>query len=197
MELLILQFNNQTFTEAQAKQVLSICFEYAWPMLKQKFICEDGLYWNERLKFEIDRRRIYSESRRNNGLQKKNYSKKPKKHMLKHMENENENENIVISSSFSSDFLKVWNELLIMPKWKKKPKEAIRKSLSQLEKYDEAFAIGLVEKAIAGNYQGVTFSSTETEYSNFKQKPNGKTISIDSIRNDSQSIASSVKVARY
>ena len=31
----------------------------------------------------------------------------------------------------------------------------------------------------------------------FKQKPNGKTISIDSVRNDSQSVAASVKVARY
>lgn len=89
MELLILQFNTEKFTESQAKQVLSICFEIAWPMLKQKFIFESGLYWNERLKSEIEKRKIFTESRRINGLGKKTYDK----HMHKHMEDENENRN--------------------------------------------------------------------------------------------------------
>lgn len=111
MELLILQFNVGKFTESQAKQVLSICFDHAWIMLKQKFIFEDGLYWNERLKLEIEKRKKYSESRRNNGLQKKTKSKKTKKHMPKHMEDENDNEDVVIISSFLNiDFEDFWNE---------------------------------------------------------------------------------------
>lgn len=97
MELLILQFNIGAFTEAQAKQVLSICFDVAWPMLKLKFKNEGDLFYNERLKFEIEKRKKFTESRRNNALQPKKEVKKDitcAEHMHKHMENENRNRNI-------------------------------------------------------------------------------------------------------
>lgn len=88
MELLILQFNTGKFTESQAKQVLSICFDVACILLKQKFVFDGEFYFNERLKTEIDKRKIYTESRRINGLTPKNSNK----HMHKHMEDENRNE---------------------------------------------------------------------------------------------------------
>lgn len=97
MELLILQFNTGKFTEIQAKQVLSICFDLAWPIVKQKFLNEEGFYYNERLKQEIDKRKKFTESRRLNGSKPKNESEKKEtqaKHMDDHMENENRNENI-------------------------------------------------------------------------------------------------------
>lgn len=88
MELLILQFNTGKFSESQAKQVLSICFDVAWPMLKQKFVFDGEYYCNERLNVEITKRKQFSESRRINGLA----TKKPKKAYAKHMEDENRNE---------------------------------------------------------------------------------------------------------
>lgn len=99
LELLVLQFNTGKFTEAQAKQVLSICFDHAWETVKKKFTKEGEFYFNERLKYEIERRAKYAESRRNNGLKpKKTDTKKTEAYassMLKHMGNEN---NICISN---------------------------------------------------------------------------------------------------
>lgn len=86
MDLLILQFNAGKFTIAQAKQVLSICFDVAWPMLSLKFKTDGTYYWNERLQGEVEKRKRFTTSRQENakGLKKK-------KHMLQHMEDENEN----------------------------------------------------------------------------------------------------------
>jgi len=96
LELLMMQFNHGKFTELQAKQVLSICFDNAWPMLKNKFIQENGYYYNERLQEEVNKRKNYIESRRYAGLtpkKKKAYAK----HTHKHSENEDEDEDIVKS----------------------------------------------------------------------------------------------------
>jgi len=96
LELLMMQFNHGKFTELQAKQALSICFDNAWPMLKNKFIQENGYYYNERLQEEVNRRKNYIESRRYAGLtpkKKKAYAK----HTHKRSENENEDEDIVKS----------------------------------------------------------------------------------------------------
>lgn len=86
IDLLILQFNVGKFTLAQAKQVLSICFTVAWPMLELKFKTDGDYYWNERLQEEVEKRKRFTASRKENakGLKKK-------KHMLQHMEDENEN----------------------------------------------------------------------------------------------------------
>jgi hypothetical protein len=101
MDLLMLQFNRGKFTLAQAKHMLGSSFELAWPNLVEKFIYEDGFYWNERLNQEKEKRAKFTESRRNNGSKEKNKdsnqvktNKHMDKHMLKRMENENENENI-------------------------------------------------------------------------------------------------------
>ena len=92
IDLLIFQFNNNHFTEAQAQQVLSICFTRVWDMLKSKFKKEGEngqFYFNERLRIEIEKRKAFSESRKINALQRG----KSKKAYAEHMGNENENEN--------------------------------------------------------------------------------------------------------
>jgi len=66
--------------------------------LKSKFsIDENGFWYNSRLEMEVEKRRKYSESRRNNGLQGGRPPKKTEKaygyRMLNHMEDVNENEN--------------------------------------------------------------------------------------------------------
>jgi uncharacterized protein YdaU (DUF1376 family) len=88
----------------------SICFAVGLVSvsLKAKFkVDESGLWYNERLEMETEKRNKYTESRRNNGSlggrghikdkkQSKSVPKKKKataKHMVNHMENENENIN--------------------------------------------------------------------------------------------------------
>lgn len=93
MDLLILQFHVGKFSIAQAKQVLSICFDLAWPMLQQKFKSDGLLYWNERLSEEVERRKNFTKSRRENAKGTKT-KKAYAKHMLQHMETENETETI-------------------------------------------------------------------------------------------------------
>lgn len=101
IDLLILQFNVGSFSEAQARQVLSICFDVAWPMLKQKFIKESGLYFNERLKVEIEKRKSFSESRRNNakGVKSKKTDPLLEKEKSEHMHEHMEDENIIIDNT--------------------------------------------------------------------------------------------------
>jgi len=88
LELFILQFNTGKFTEADAKHMLSTCNDDVWDKLKVKFKNVDDYYYSERLKEEIEKRKNYTLSRRNNALAKK----KTKAH-AEHMENEDENEN--------------------------------------------------------------------------------------------------------
>jgi len=90
IDLLMMQFNCGKFTIQQAKQLLSICFDNAWPVLQHKFILQDGLYFNDRLFEETEKRKSYIESRRSSGLapkKKKAYAE----HTLKRTEDENEN----------------------------------------------------------------------------------------------------------
>lgn len=96
IDLLILQFNNENgFTEAQAKQVLSISFASAWNSIKHKFVLTGNLYENTRLKSEILKRKAFSESRRSNALHSKKSIKGKKKAYAEHMEDENENKVII------------------------------------------------------------------------------------------------------
>ena len=71
-------------------------------------------------------------------------------------------------SGLSSEFLKGWDILVRMKKWKNKSPEAIKSSLEQLIKYENLYAIELIKKAIAGEYQGVTFSDTDEKYKKWK-----------------------------
>lgn len=69
---------------------------------------------------------------------------------------------------FGNDFKIVWLSILQEPKWKIKTQTAINKSLEKLMKYEEEFAINLIEAAIAGGWQGVCFSDTDKKYESFK-----------------------------
>lgn len=95
--MLIYQFNNGHFSLDNA---ISICGS-SFDDIKVKFkLDENGLFFNERLDYEINKRSKYSESRRENI--KKRYEKSTYvEHMNNtcstydlHMENRNENENI-------------------------------------------------------------------------------------------------------
>jgi len=66
------------------KHILSICRAYGFSdSVREKFkVDSEGLFYNERLRFEVEKRKLYSESRRKNA-----------KAYALHMENENTNEN--------------------------------------------------------------------------------------------------------
>lgn len=97
MELLMMQFNRGHMTEHMIGQVVG----QNWLTLKSKFIQdENGLWYNERLDEEKNKRQAYTESRRNNKKGVNQFTKKEQKkvghmttHMKGHMENENVNEN--------------------------------------------------------------------------------------------------------
>lgn len=94
-ELLIFQFNNGRFTEAQAQQVLSTCFASVWQVVCKKFAKDGDLYWNQRLEDEMIKRKKFSESRKKNAIGHKK-QEKPAEAYAQHMENENRNEDWII-----------------------------------------------------------------------------------------------------
>jgi hypothetical protein len=77
------------------------------------------------------------------------------------------------------EFLEAWNKLITLPKWKKKPLSAIQTSLNQLSRYDEEFSVKLIEKAHAGNYQGVVFDDTDEKFLKWKNQRNGQTFNAN------------------
>jgi len=89
--LLCLQHNKGKLTE---KDMLSICGSYDADVFAKFTKDEDGCFFNERLSLEVQKRKAYSESRRNNRI-KKDVSNISKTY-VPHMENENENRNEII-----------------------------------------------------------------------------------------------------
>lgn len=66
---------------------------------------------------------------------------------------------------FDSDkFRETWEALCEEKEWKKKTQNALRLALKDLGKYEEEFAIELMEKAIKGGWKGVVFSDTDAKY---------------------------------
>ena len=132
-ELLIFQFNNGSFTKAQAKHVLSICSTSIFEKIIKKFDFKNGLYFNNRLKQEIIKRKKYSASRRKNATGKNKEIKN--KTYAKHMENENKNEN---SKIIYNDFDELKIELLNSEIW--------LQDIAKLYKLETEKVIELLEK---------------------------------------------------
>ena len=70
----------------------------------------------------------------------------------------------------SEKFMLLWDELVKMPKWRKKPFSALQLTLHKLSEFDEDFVIELIENTISGNYQGLIFSNTKEKYEQFKKQ---------------------------
>lgn len=69
----------------------------------------------------------------------------------------------------SQKFKDAWNILCAQPKWKGKSSNALELSLKKLARYEEAFAVFLIEEAIEHNWQGVVFKDTDEQYEMWKQ----------------------------
>lgn len=80
-----------------------------------------------------------------------------------------ENTPVPLILPFSSDkFRMTWEALCEEKEWKKKSDNALRLTLKKLGKYDEAFAIELMERAIEGGWRGVVFNDTDAKYQEWK-----------------------------
>ena len=84
--LLCLQHQQGGLSE---EDMLNICKTYDKKIFNKFIKKDDGLYYNERMKIESERRKAYSESRRKNRKTSKTHDTS----YVKHMETENKNEN--------------------------------------------------------------------------------------------------------
>lgn len=140
IDLLHAQFNNGHLSLDEIKTVLGPDFS-AWATLQKKFETDPkGLFFNERLQLEQDKRRAFSESRRANA---KAYPQASAKHMRRHMENENRNEDlsdngIEIRPTFK-EFWDAYGKKVDRPKclkrWGKIPQVEREKIMLHVEQY--------------------------------------------------------------
>jgi uncharacterized protein YdaU (DUF1376 family) len=161
------------------KQVLSICRGYAFTdTLKSKFIKDTiGNYYNVRLDEEMQKRRNFSESRRNNALGKKAYAE--------HMEDENENRNeniieykdgfVIPEKLDTPEFIESFNEFIKYRKKIKKPLSdmSAKKQIKKLSEFSVNDAIKMIDQTIANGWQGIfevkDGSNRQGNQSGFKQ----------------------------
>ena len=73
----------------------------------------------------------------------------------------------------SEKFMFLWDTLKNTKKWRKKENGSLQMSLNKLGKFDEDFAIELIESAIEGEYQGVVFQNTNIAYKKWKEEKDG------------------------
>ena len=90
----------------------------------------------------------------------------------------------------SPKFFDTWNELRRQPKWKKKTLSALQKSLDKLAGFPEAFAVQLMETAIANDNKGVVYDSTPEAYKKW-QKEHQATPAVDMALNTDPSLYNS------
>ena len=177
MELLMMQFNRGHMSEDMIGRIVG----HHWDTIKDKFIQdENGLWYNERLQDEKEKRKRYVDSRRNNKKGSNQYTKKTKHkkgHMTKHMGNEDENVNRSTSVSkdkrgvgrkdldypFSSDrFFKAWeiykqfrkDEHNFKYKAKTSEQAALTK-LGRLSEGNEQKAIDIIRQTIENGWKGL------------------------------------------
>ena len=71
LDLLLYQVNNTSFSLDKAKEILGQDFDNVWKSISDKFVCEDGLFFNEKMKEVLELRRNFTESRRKNRVGKR------------------------------------------------------------------------------------------------------------------------------
>ena len=97
MDILHANFNNGHLSIEEIKVCLGSDFGQSWPTLQKKFKQDEiGLFFNERIELEKEKRKEFSESRKRNvnkRYQKSTLVDTSVLHMYLHTDNENENEN--------------------------------------------------------------------------------------------------------
>ena len=119
------------------KDMLKICGTHDEDIFSKFAVDEAGLYYNERLEQEVDKRKAYSESRRNNRKKKEDMLITSPSYVL-HMENENENE---------------IEDIVIDKQIEEKPKRFVKPTIEQLESYMEERGMNNVANRFYDHYE--------------------------------------------
>ncbi len=105
MDLLMAQFNQVGLTISDIKQILGTDFWMWDSKLKFKFQKEsNGLYFNPKLRSEIIRRRLFTQSRKDNLHMNTHMDKHMDEHMETETVNENEVKNVVKKTKIKNNF---------------------------------------------------------------------------------------------
>lgn len=164
IKLLCLQHQKGHLKE---KDMLSVCKTYNEDIFSKFIKDEDGNYYNERLEYEINKRKAYSESRRNNRRKKeeKGTYEEDMKNICnsyeEHMENENANinENINIDNKVNDscvnnlqDIIDFYNENigLITP-------YGLEVLSSYAEEMDKELIIFAMKKSVEANKRTIQY----------------------------------------
>jgi uncharacterized protein YdaU (DUF1376 family) len=168
MELLMMQFNRGHMSGHMVGQVVG----QLWDNIKDKFEQdESGLWFNKRLEEEKNKRKNYTQSRRNNISGENQHTKQKKsdntydrsydQSLTIHMENENVNENEIDYFFNSLIFIENWNnwkeykknEHKFNYKSKSTEQRAINE-LVKLSKQNERNALEIINQSIANGWKG-------------------------------------------
>lgn len=129
IELLILQFNRGHLTSDMIGRTVG----QLWGQLKDKFeVDENGLFYNERLDIEMNKRKSFVNSRKNNLSGKNQYSKEEENSTLmegqvtSHTEDVNRNVN-KIENVIDEEVEDLYNEVVVLFDENCRPKTAIQK----------------------------------------------------------------------
>jgi hypothetical protein len=167
------------------KHMLHICKTYDADIFAKFKKDDNGLYFNQRVEDEINKRRNFTDSRKANRISKKTIiSSTYEKHMSPHMENENENENenkdesknekkakpkIEITIPWTSakfiDYWETWKDYKSQDhKFKFKSAGSEQASLNELVKLSdghEDVAIKIIMQSMAKGWKGFFELKTE------------------------------------
>lgn len=114
IELLMMQFNRGHMTE----HMIGLTIGQTFGRIKDKFIQDsDGLWYNERLDIEKEKRKSYVQSRFNNKKGTNQYEKK-EGHMSNHMEDVNVNSIIIEESENFSEKIKADIKMVVAEMYK-------------------------------------------------------------------------------
>jgi hypothetical protein len=155
------------------KDMLKICGTHDEDIFEKFALDGAGLYYNERLEQEVEKRKAYSESRRNNRKKKEDMIDTSLSY-VPHMENENENENII-------------DNVVIDKPIEEKPKRFVKPTIEQLEAYMEERGMNNVANRFYDHYESNGWKVGKNSMKDWKAsvrtwEPNHKKITTQSTK---------------
>jgi len=155
------------------KDMLKICGTHDEDIFEKFALDVAGLYYNERLEQEVEKRKAYSESRRNNRKKKEDMIDTSLSY-VQHMENENENENII-------------DNVVIDKPIEEKPKRFVKPTILQLEAYMEERGMNNVANRFYDHYESNGWKVGKNSMKDWKAsvrtwEPNHKKITTQSTK---------------
>jgi hypothetical protein len=155
------------------KDMLKICGTHDEDIFEKFALDGAGLYYNERLEQEVEKRKAYSESRRNNRKKKEDMIDTSLSY-VQHMENENENENII-------------DNVVIDKPIEEKPKRFVKPTIEQLEAYMEERGMNNVANRFYDHYESNGWKVGKNSMKDWKAsvrtwEPNHKKITTQSTK---------------